>query len=120
MYFVQNVKYLMDDKRWSKADLARATNISPPVVGRYVDGERQPKIEAAIAIAKGLDVNLDDLLLTDLSQSPGRPFGATGEDTETADETLLRMNALLEQRLRMVEAALKRSDPDKAKEFGIE
>ncbi|MTB49800.1 helix-turn-helix domain-containing protein [Lewinella sp. W8] len=120
MYFVQNVKHLLDERRWNNAELSRATNISPAQIGRYLSGTHQPKVETVIAVAKVLDVNIDDLLLKDLSQESGRPFGAEGEDKATMDETLTRMNELLEQRLRLVEQALKERDPDLARKYGIE
>lgn len=71
-------------------------------------------------IAKALDVNLDDLILKDLTKEEARPFGAEGEDKASTDETLVRMNELLEQRVKVIEMALKRSDPGLAKELGID
>jgi transcriptional regulator with XRE-family HTH domain len=120
MYFSQNLKYLGAVKGINAAELARQLKISPQQVGRYLNGKNQPKFEMTIEIAELFNINLDDLLLKDLSKEAGRPFGAEGEDTADADETLARMNELLEQRLKMVEAALKRSDPEEARKLGIE
>lgn len=119
MYFSSNINYLLVKSRWTKADLARAINISPQQVKRYLEEGQQPKVEVAIATAKAFDVNIDDLLLKDLSQEAGRPFGAEGEDVATEDATLARMNELLEQRLQIVEQALKEDNPALAKKLGI-
>lgn len=119
MYFSKNINHLMGVSRWSKADFAREINISPSQVARYLNGEQQPKVEIAIAAAKAFDVNLDDLLLKDLTAEDARPFGAEGEDVATTDATLNRMNELLEQRLQIVEQALKEENPELAKKLGI-
>lgn len=109
----------MAKKRWKNTELAKATKISPTAIGRYLNDERQPRIEQVIEIASVLDVNIDDLLLKDLSQEAGRPFGAEGEGQEPVDETLKRMNELLEQRLRQLEEEIKKENPARAKELGI-
>jgi transcriptional regulator with XRE-family HTH domain len=119
MYFSANLNYLLEKSRWTKADLAREINISPSQVKRYLEEGQQPKIELAVAIAKAFNVSLDDLVLIDLTKHKARPFGAEGEDVATTDETLVRMNELLEQRLRIVEQQLKKSDPGAAKVLGI-
>jgi transcriptional regulator with XRE-family HTH domain len=84
-----------------------------------VDGDQQPKIELAVAIAQAFNVNLDDLVLVDLTKEKARPFGAEGEDKSTLEETLVRMNELLDQRLRIVEQALKEDNPSLAEKLGI-
>lgn len=119
MFFSPNVRYLLTKKRWKAIDLSRETKISQPSIFRYLNGERQPKIEQVIEISRALDINIDDLLLKDLTKESGRPFGAEGEDSATTDETLTRMNELLEQRLRIVEQALLKSDPELAASLGI-
>lgn len=53
-------------------------------------------------IAKALDVNLDDLILKDLTKEEARPFGAEGEDKASTGETLARMNELWSSRLRLL------------------
>jgi len=120
MYFTQNVKHLASKSRWKNVDLAEKLNITPTQVGAYMKGKSFPKLEGVIEIARLFDVNIDDLLLKDLSQEAGRPFGAEGEDTASTDATLTRMNELLEQRILVVERALKKRDPDLARDLGIE
>jgi|GEM_PF-4824348 transcriptional regulator with XRE-family HTH domain len=120
MYFTQNIKYLADKSRWKNVDLAERLNITPTQVGAYMKGKSFPKLEGIIEIARLFNINIDDLLLKDLTQETGRPFGAEGEDKASTDETLVRMNELLEQRVKVIEMALKRSDPGLAKELGID
>lgn len=46
---------------FSKAEVARAANISEPSLGRYESGEREPTLSVARAIADALDVTLAEL-----------------------------------------------------------
>lgn len=85
-----------------------------------MSGTSWPRLDTLIELAKYFDVNLDDLILKDLTKEAGRPFGAEGEDKATVDATLIRMNELLEQRVKVVELALKQENPDRARELGIE
>jgi transcriptional regulator with XRE-family HTH domain len=120
MYFTQNIKHLADKSRWKNVDLAERLNITPTQVGAYMKGKSFPKLEGVIEIARLFDVNIDDLLLKDLTAEPPRPFGAEGEDVASTDATLTRMNELLEQRVMVVEMALKRENPELAKRLGID
>jgi transcriptional regulator with XRE-family HTH domain len=120
MYFTQNIKHLSNKSRWKNVDLAERLNITPTQVGAYMKGKSFPKLEGVIEIARLFDINIDDLLLKDLSKESGRPFGAEGEDEASADATLDRMNTLLEQRVAQLEEEMKKSDPQRAKELGIE
>lgn len=120
MYLSQNLNYLAAKKRVNNANLAKLLNISRSQVGNYMSGSSVPKLEGVIELAKFFDVNIDDLLLKDLSREPGRPFGAEGEDTAGADATLERMNELLEQRVKVLELNLKETDPELAKRLGID
>jgi transcriptional regulator with XRE-family HTH domain len=120
MYFSNNVSHLLELQRVKKSMLAEAIGVAPSQVSKYASGKGLPKVELIIEIAKYFNVNIDDLLLKDLSQEAGRPFGAEGEDVASTDATLTRMNELLEQRVKVVEMALKRENPDLARELGIE
>jgi transcriptional regulator with XRE-family HTH domain len=120
MYFSQNISLLCSQRGWRTADLARELKITPQQAGRYINGKNQPKIETAILFAEVFDINLDDLILKDLSKGIGRPFGAEGENKDSTDATLDRMNELLEQRVRQLEEEIRKNDPDRARELGIE
>lgn len=103
------------------ADLAREIKISPQQAGRYISGENQPKMESLVEIAKLFDVAIDDLILVDLSKGEGRKFGDGAADSGIdVDAQTKELNKLLRQRVQQVEAALKRSDPELARELGIE
>lgn len=119
MFLSKNLTYLSSQKNLRKSDLARALDVSPQQIGKYLKGDNQPKLEYLIELARTFDVSLDDLVLIDLTKEKARPFGAEGEDKSTLEETLIRMNELLDQRLRIVEQALKKSDPDAADALGI-
>jgi transcriptional regulator with XRE-family HTH domain len=120
MYFTQNIKHLSDKSRWKNVDLAERLNITPTQVGAYMKGKSFPKLEGVIEIARLFDINIDDLLLKDLSKESGRPFGAEGENKDSTDTTLDRMNQLLEQRVKQLEEEIRKNDPDRARELGIE
>jgi transcriptional regulator with XRE-family HTH domain len=120
MYLAKNLSYLAQEKRVNNASLAKLLNISRSQVGNYMSGASAPKIENLIQLAEFFNVNLDDLILKDLSKEVGRPFGAEGEDRASADTTLDRMNKLLEQRVAQLEEEMKKSDPERARELGIE
>jgi transcriptional regulator with XRE-family HTH domain len=120
MHLPENIKYLMAVRGWNNSDLGRELNISAQQAGRYVNSKNEPKLETLLKLARLFDVNLDDLILKDLSKETGRPFGAEGEDRATEDETLTRMNKLLEQRVATLEREILRDNPGLAKELGIE
>jgi len=49
-------------KGWSQADLAKKTDISQVMVGKYERGDAMPSIEVAKKIADALEVSLDYLV----------------------------------------------------------
>ena len=125
MFLPSNLKFLLSQKKIRKSHLAKEINVSAQMVGNYVSGQNQPKIETLIRIAKMFNVNIDDLLLKDLQREKFRPFtdavSSNGQvsDRET-DRILGRVNELLERRVAELERELKRNDPDLAKDLGIE
>lgn len=120
MFSPKNISHLAHKKQLKNADLARVLNLSRTQVGNYMSGSSWPRIDTLIEIAQYFDVNLDDLILKDLSQDSGRPFGAEGEDKDSTDTTTDRMNELLEQRVKQLEEEIKRENPRRAAELGIE
>ncbi len=120
MYLSQNLNHLLKVKGVKNTHFAQVLGVSGTQVGNYLRGSSVPKLESLIEVAKFFDVNLDDLILKDLSKEVGRPFGAEGEDHASADATLDRMNKLLEQRVAQLEEEMKRENPERARELGIE
>ena len=53
---------LRKGKGWSQADLAKKTDISQVMVGKYERGDAIPSIEVAQKIAQALEVSLDYLV----------------------------------------------------------
>jgi transcriptional regulator with XRE-family HTH domain len=120
MYLSQNLKYLMDKNSISRADLANKLNVSYNQTGKYLKGVNQPKIEGLVALGQLFDVTVDDLILIDLSQEEGRPFGGGVEAGSTTDEQLTLVNKLLMQRVHVLEREMKEDNPDLARDLGIE
>ena len=52
----------MFDKRYKAIDVARATNITPSVISRYLSGTNQPSRDNLFAVAKYLGVSSEWLL----------------------------------------------------------
>lgn len=120
MYFAKNVTHLMRKKGWRNKELAEAIKISPQQVGRYLNESNQPKMETLVDLARLFDVTVDDLILVDLSKSEGRKFGAGVESAKTTDDQLTLINRLLTERVLKLEQEMKKTDPDLARELGIE
>jgi len=53
---------LRKQKDWSQSDLARESNVSREIIGKYERGEAVPSIEFAKRIADALGVSLDYLV----------------------------------------------------------
>jgi transcriptional regulator with XRE-family HTH domain len=121
VYLSRNLDFLLHKKNMKKSDLARVLEVSHRQATKYVSGENQPKIEALIALGELFDVAIDDLIMVDLSKSAGRRFGEGAADKgPDIDEQTIELNKLLRLRIAELERNLKASDPDLAKELGIE
>lgn len=121
MYFSENLKELLAKRRMKAVDLAKALNISPQQAGRYLNGSNQPKMETLIKLAELFDIAIDDLVLMDLSKEQPRKFGeGVADEGPDVDAQTRELNKLLRQRVAQVEAALKRENPELARELGIE
>lgn len=53
---------LRNKKAWSRTDLAKTTNVSSVMIGKYERGEAVPSIEVAKKIADAFEVSLDYLV----------------------------------------------------------
>jgi transcriptional regulator with XRE-family HTH domain len=53
---------LRKEKGWSQTDLAKASNVSREIIGKYERGEAVPSIEFAKRIADAFEVSLDFLV----------------------------------------------------------
>ena len=60
--FAERLRQAMFDKRYKAIDVARATNITPSVISRYLSGTNQPSRDNLFAVAKYLGVSSEWLL----------------------------------------------------------
>lgn len=121
MYFSHNLSYLASERGLKNIFLAKELNLSPQQIGRYLNGESQPKMETLVQLGKLFDVAIDGLILVDLSKESGRPFGqGSTESAKDEDAQTLELNRLLRLRVAELERNIKRLDADRARELGIE
>ena len=72
--FAENLRNAMFLQRFKAVDIARATNITPSVISRYLSGAHQPSTDNLIAIAKYLGISPEALLSS--SETPESPKGS--------------------------------------------
>ena len=69
--FAENLRNAMFLQRFKAVDIARATNITPSVISRYLSGAHQPSTDNLIAITKYLGISPEALLSS--SEAPESP-----------------------------------------------
>ena len=57
----ERIVKLLDDKRISQKDLASLIGVSESALSRYINNEREPKIEVLANLATALDTTIDYL-----------------------------------------------------------
>ena len=62
MNLASNVKTLRKKKGWSQTDLADKTGTTLSHINKIETGKYKPSFEALVALAKALEVSLDDLV----------------------------------------------------------
>lgn len=78
MGFGDRLKKAMELKKWSQADLCRATNYESGVVSQYINKpERDPRLSTALTFANALDLSLDYL-----AGRTDNPMGFCDEELE--------------------------------------
>ncbi|EJC6460101.1 helix-turn-helix transcriptional regulator [Listeria monocytogenes] len=60
--FKTRLQKLVQIKKWSQAELARRSQISPQQISYYINGDREPSKDNLKKIAKALDVQTDFFL----------------------------------------------------------
>ena len=58
----RNLHIILFDKKMTRMELAEKVGISQQMVSAIVQGDKSPKAETLIKIAKALDVTVDDLI----------------------------------------------------------
>lgn len=59
------LRSLRQERGWTQADLAQRVGIGQQVLSGYETGRRTPSLETTLALARTLDVSVDDLVAGD-------------------------------------------------------
>ena len=63
MFFAQNLKYLREQARESRKDIANILSVSEMTISRYESGESEPDLQKVVDLAFHFRVTVDDLLV---------------------------------------------------------
>ena len=80
--FAERLRQAMFDKRYKAIDVARATNITPSVISRYLSGTNQPSRDNLFAVAKYLGVSSEWLLSSSETPESIQKSQGISRDTE--------------------------------------
>ena len=80
--FAERLRQAMFDKRYKAIDVARATNITPSVISRYLSGTNQPSRDNLFAVANYLGVSSEWLLSSSEAPESIQKSQGISRDTE--------------------------------------
>lgn len=60
--FGKHLKSLRDERDWSQVDLSHAADLDPGYIGKIERGRVNPGLTYLVAIARGLDITLTELM----------------------------------------------------------
>lgn len=138
MYLGLNIKHLRKAKGISQVELAKLIGTTHSSISTYEQGKTEPTAGILKKISEVLQVSMDNLVGVDLTKpddiasKEGKSMLSYVEDLETGkrsveevskevgDENMNKIIKLLELRVNELELAIKRSDPELAKELKIE
>ena len=63
MKFEERLKALMKKRNLTQKELANKSNITEASISKYLSGERTPRVDVIINLAKALEITTDELLL---------------------------------------------------------
>lgn len=63
MKFEERLRMMMRDKKLSQKDLAIKANITEASMSKYLSGERTPRVDVIVNLARALEITTDELLL---------------------------------------------------------
>lgn len=118
MYLIQNIKYLRRIYKLSQTELGDQVGKSKEVISTYERGKIQPSLEVVYEMSKIFSVSMEDMLSKDLDEEGFSPAPAP-EFVEFKEQSLSRLNELLESRVKVLEREIKRIAPDLAAELGV-
>ena len=85
MSFAENLKQLRKDKQLSQEELAEILDVSRQAVSKWEQGIGYPEVEKLLMISNKLNISLDYLLETEISQqSTNNKGNVTGQITITS------------------------------------
>lgn len=95
IYISQNIRHLRKGSGLSQKDFAEAISANPTIITRYENDTSRPTFEILIAIQQLFQVNLHDLVFTDLEE---HPTGAPPTKPDPAlERTVVRLNRELDE-----------------------
>ena len=118
--FAENLRKAMFDKRYKAIDVARATNITPSVISRYLSGTNQPSTGNLFAIAEYLGVSPNTLLSSsEISESIQSSQGISSEPLLKTIEVQDKLIKKLENEVVELKATVKANNEyqEKVKEL---
>lgn len=65
----RRIKMLMEGRKINQKQLAKKANITEASMSKYLSGERTPRIDVVVNIAKALGVTVDELIGNDVDDS---------------------------------------------------
>jgi len=96
--FAEILRKKMFEKRLKAVDLAKATNIAPSVISRYLSGQNQPSRDNIITIGNYLDTHPQSLLnSSDVPESVQKSKGVSSSPLLNQIEDKKKIIELLEQ-----------------------
>ena len=85
MSFAENLKQLRKDKQLSQEELAEILDVSRQAVSKWEQGMGYPEVEKLLLLSSKLNISLDYLMATELSQqSTNHKGNVTGQITITS------------------------------------
>lgn len=61
MDFSKNLKFLLDSRGYTQADVCRLTDIPTSLMSNYIKGTKTPTLSNSIKLARALNVSLNEL-----------------------------------------------------------
>ena len=111
--FAENLRNALFNKRLKAVDVARATNITPSVISRYLSGTNQPSRDNLFAVANYLGVSSEWLLSSPEAPESEKPVQSTPHQDKII-ELLERMVAERDEQIDNLQKQVKEWEDWKA------
>ena len=117
MYIHLNLKYLRKANKVTQKELAEDLGKTHTAVGAYEKQKIVPPINVIIEICEYFKVSVEDFLFKNMELEEYQVVDEPPMDYEEMKDKLIK---LLEEKVAMYEAVIKRDAPDVARELGLE